>query len=103
MNPEKKTITKKTVEHVARLARLSLDDSQAGKMQSQLSSILDYIEQLNEVDTGDTQPTFHVLSSMKNVFREDEPRGSIPVEDALANAPERKDNFFKVPKIIKEN
>ena len=97
-----KIITKDTVNYVARLSRLSLNDDQADKFQDQLSRILDYIEQLNEVDTEEVLPTSHVLSSMKNVFREDVPGESVSNEEALSNAPQKKDNFFKVPKIIKE-
>ena len=97
-----KLITEDTVRYVAKLARLSFDDDQAGKFQDQLSRILDYIEQLNEVDTEGVPPTSHVLASMKNVFREDLPGESVSNEEALSNAPAKKDNFFKVPKIIKD-
>ena len=99
---KKTTITEDVVRYVARLSRLSLEEGDAQKFQGQLSQILDYIEQLNEVDTEETAPTTHVLPSMKNVFREDEPVGSIPTEEALSNAPARKDGFFKVPKIIED-
>lgn len=97
-----KLITEDTVRYVAKLARLSFDDDQAGKFQDQLSRILDYIEQLNEVDTEGVPPTSHVLASMKNVFREDIPGESVSNEEALSNAPQKNDNFFKVPKIIKD-
>ena len=95
-----RNITKETVEYVARLARLSLEEGEISKFQDQLSSILNYIEQLNEVDTKNTPPTTHVLPSMKNVFREDEIKVSLSPDEALQNAPERKENFFKVPRII---
>lgn len=98
----KKVITEDTVRYVARLSRLSLDDDETVKFQGQLSRILDYIEQLNEVDTEGVRPTSHVLESMKNVFREDEPTPSVSNQEALQNAPDKKDNFFKVPKIIKD-
>jgi len=97
-----KIITEDTVRYVAKLARLSFDADQASKFQDQLSRILDYIEQLNEVDTEGVPPTSHVLASMKNVFREDVPGSSVSNEEALSNAPQKKDNFFKVPKIIKD-
>ncbi|MEA3489116.1 MAG: Asp-tRNA(Asn)/Glu-tRNA(Gln) amidotransferase subunit GatC [Candidatus Omnitrophota bacterium] len=97
-----KTITEDIVRYVARLSRLNLDEKDVAKFQAQLSGILDYIAQLNEVDTEDTLPTTHVLSSMKNVFREDERTESLPPEEALSNAPSRKDNFFKVPRILKD-
>ena len=98
----KKTITEDVVRYVARLSRLSLDEGEVKKFQSQLSSILDYIGQLNEVDTKGTPPTSHVLSSMRNVFREDELKISLPSDEVLSNAPGRKDDFFKVPKVIKD-
>jgi aspartyl-tRNA(Asn)/glutamyl-tRNA(Gln) amidotransferase subunit C len=95
-------ISKEEVKHVAMLSRLQLGEEDLSKFQKQLSDILDYIAQLNEVDTRDTLPTSHVLSSMKNVFREDELKESLPAEDALSNAPARHKNFFEVPKIIRD-
>ncbi|RKY41325.1 MAG: Asp-tRNA(Asn)/Glu-tRNA(Gln) amidotransferase subunit GatB [Candidatus Makaraimicrobium thalassicum] len=99
-NIKEKTITEDVVRYVARLSRLSLDDTDVTRFRGQLSRILDYIAQLNEVNTEGTLPTTHVLSSMKNVFREDEQKASLSPEEALANAPARKENFFKVPRII---
>ncbi len=96
----KKTITEDVVRYVAQLSRLSFDDKEVKKFKSQLADILGYIEQLTEVDTKDTPPTSHVLTSMKNVFREDELQKSLPVEEGLSNAPEKKGDFFKVPKVI---
>lgn len=101
-NSNKEIISKEDVKHVAMLARLRLDEKEVTKFQKQLSGILEYIEQLNEVDTENTSPTAHVLSSMKNVFREDELKPSIPAEEALGNAPARYEGFFKVPKVIKD-
>lgn len=98
----KKTITKKIVNHAADLSRISLEGDDAEEFQVQLSRILEYITQLNEVDTEDTLPTSHVLLSMKNVFREDTVMESFSLEEALSNAPAKKGNFFKVPKIIKD-
>ncbi|KJJ83850.1 Glu-tRNAGln amidotransferase, C subunit [Candidatus Omnitrophus magneticus] len=102
-NPEKKSlgITEEVVEHVAKLSRLSFDAVTIKQFQSQVSKILDYIDQLKEVDTANTPPTTHVLSAMKNVFREDINKESISSSEALSNAPDKEDNkFFKVPKII---
>ena len=98
----KHTITEDVVRYVASLSRLDLDDADIKKFQGQLSDILDYIAQLNEVDTTDTHPTTHVLPSMKNVFREDTPGLSLSAEEALSNAPEKKDSFFQVPRIIED-
>ncbi|MDP8298934.1 MAG: Asp-tRNA(Asn)/Glu-tRNA(Gln) amidotransferase subunit GatC [Candidatus Tantalella remota] len=101
-NTGKNIITKETVEYVARLSRLSLDESETDRFRGQLEGILDYIEQLKEVDTEGTLPTTHVLPSMKNVFREDKLTPSLSNDDALANAPSKKDGFFKVPRVIKD-
>ena len=98
----KEIFTEDEVKHVALLARLQLDEQQVSIFQKQLSRILEYIVQLNEVDTKDTLPTSHALSSMKNVFREDELKESLPLEDVLKNAPSKHGNFFEVPKIIKD-
>ena len=95
-----KIIDNDTVRHVAHLARLSLDDSELPQYCSQLRTILDYISQLNEVDTTSVIPTSHPLSSLKNVFRKDAIRTSLPVEAVLLNAPVREGDFFKVPQII---
>ena len=81
------------------LARLSLTEEEKELFSAQLSSILDYMEKLNELDTENVEPTSHVLS-LSNVMREDTPRDSIPMEDALSNAPDRTEKFFRVPKII---
>ena len=65
-----KEITKEVVKHAARLSRLSLGEADVVKFQGQLSRILDYIGQLNEVDVKEVPPTTHVIASLKNVFRE---------------------------------
>ncbi|MDD4956710.1 MAG: Asp-tRNA(Asn)/Glu-tRNA(Gln) amidotransferase subunit GatC [Candidatus Omnitrophica bacterium] len=96
-------ITADDVRYVAQLGRLSLDENEVSCFQGDLSRILGYIEQLNEVDVNNVNPTTHVLPSMKNVFREDEERPSIPVSQALQNAPDRKGSFFRVPRVIKES
>jgi aspartyl-tRNA(Asn)/glutamyl-tRNA(Gln) amidotransferase subunit C len=92
-------LSKKEIEHIAMLARLSLTEEEKELFGAQLSSILDYMEKLNELDTEHIEPTSHVLS-ISNVMREDAPRDSIPKEDALSNAPDRTDKFYRVPKII---
>ncbi len=92
-------ITIAEVEHVARLARLELTKEEKERMRAQLDSILSYVEKLNELDTSAVEPTSHVLP-MINVFREDEVGPSLSQEEALANAPDRHDVFFRVPKIL---
>ena len=93
-------IDKKVVQHVALLSRLSLDEKELELYSKQLASILSYISKLNELDTKDVTPTSHPLSTLKNVFRNDVRKASLPVEDVLANAPSREDEFFKVPQVI---
>jgi aspartyl-tRNA(Asn)/glutamyl-tRNA(Gln) amidotransferase subunit C len=88
-----------TIRYVAKLARMKLSEEQIISLSSQLDSILKYIEKLNKVDTKDIQPTSHVLA-IKNVYRQDKITASLGVEDALLNAPSKKSNLFKVPKII---
>ncbi len=92
-------ITREEVEHVARLARLELTEEEKERMRAQLDSILQYMEKLNELDTTAVEPTSHVIP-LVNVMREDELRPSLPQEEALANAPDRQDVFFRVPRII---
>ena len=93
-------IDTKTVKHVALLSRLSLNDKELEIYSRQLGSILSYIEKLNELDTEDTVPTSHALSTLKNVFRKDIPKRSLLNEDALANAPAKDGEFFRVPQVI---
>ena len=92
-------ITKEEIEHIALLARVSLSAKEKDLFGLQLSSILDYMDKLNELDTRDVEPTSHVLP-LSNVMRDDIPRPSIPKEDALMNAPDHTEKFFRVPKII---
>lgn len=96
----KKTIDEKTVEHVAKLARLGLSKEELILYKKQLASILAYIEKLDTVDTSKAIPTSHPLESLKNVFREDIARPSLSSDEALKNAPKREDDFYGVPKII---
>ncbi len=92
-------ISRKDVEHVARLARLRLTEEEKEKFGRQLNQILEYVEKLNELDTENVEPASHVVP-LKNVLREDEVSPSLPVEEVLSNAPEKKGRYFKVPRII---
>jgi len=92
-------ITKQEVEYVARLARLELSEQEKETLTDQLSNILTYVEQLNELDTKGVEPTSHVLD-INNVMREDEPEASLPQDRALANGPDKSSGHYKVPKII---
>ena len=87
------------VRKVAKLARLELSDADLAAMQVQLSAILDYVAQLNEIDTTGVEELAHPLP-IENVFRPDEPAPSLPVDEALQNAPKRIDNYFGVPAVF---
>jgi aspartyl-tRNA(Asn)/glutamyl-tRNA(Gln) amidotransferase subunit C len=82
--------------HVAHLARLELRDDEVERLEGQLNDILAAVSKVSELDLSDVPPTSHPLDVV-NVWDEDEPRPCLSVEDALANAPERDGNFFKVP------
>jgi len=92
-------ISPEEVRHVADLARLELPEDRLELFTSQLNHILVYMDKLNELDTSGIQPTTHVVD-MQNAFREDEVRESLPMEKALANAPQEDRNSFVVPRVI---
>jgi aspartyl-tRNA(Asn)/glutamyl-tRNA(Gln) amidotransferase subunit C len=94
-------ITKAEVEHVARLARLELSEAEKEQMTAQLDAILGYIDKLNALDTGAVEPTSTVIP-MVSVMRDDVVRPSLDREDALENAPDRADEYFRVPRIIED-
>jgi aspartyl-tRNA(Asn)/glutamyl-tRNA(Gln) amidotransferase subunit C len=87
------------VKQVAKLARLELSDADLARMPEQLSAILDYVAQLQSLDTAAVEPLAHPLP-VRNVFRPDEPAPSLPVDDALANAPARLGDYFGVPAVF---
>ena len=89
-------ISKEEVLHVARLARLELTDDEVSKFQEQLSAIIDAISKVSELDLSDVPPTAHPLE-IANTWAEDEPRPSLPLDEVFANAPDRDDDYFKVP------
>ena len=89
-------ITRDEVLHVARLARLALTDEEVERLGAQLNAILEAVGKVAELDLADVEPTAHPLE-LVNVWAEDEPRPSLPVEEALANAPDREAGFFRVP------
>lgn len=92
-------ITREQVEHVARLARLELTEAEKELFTGQLDAILAYVDTLNELDTSGIVPTAHAVP-MENAFRDDVVTPSIGTENALANAPDRSESFFRVPKVI---
>ena len=87
------------VRHVAHLARLKVSDAEVAMFAEQLSSVLGYVAQLNELDMEGTLPTTHAVP-VSNVLRDDEIRPSCSVDAALGNAPDRQDAFFRVPKVL---
>jgi aspartyl-tRNA(Asn)/glutamyl-tRNA(Gln) amidotransferase subunit C len=86
------------IEHVARLARIDLTDEEKATLRAQLEVILEHAARVGEVAADDIPPTSSPVPRA-NVFREDEPEPSLPVDEALRNAPERQDDRFKVPRI----
>jgi aspartyl-tRNA(Asn)/glutamyl-tRNA(Gln) amidotransferase subunit C len=88
-------LTRAQVEHVAQLARLGLTDEEKEALASELSSILEYIDQLEQLDTSSIAPTAQV-GELVDVMRDDEVEPSLGVEEALANAPSRDGNYFRV-------
>ena len=89
-------ITNDDVLHVARLARLGLRDGEAERLQTELSAILEAVGKVSELDLTDVPPTSHPLD-LVNVWDEDEPEPSLPLAEALANAPSVEDDLFRVP------
>jgi aspartyl-tRNA(Asn)/glutamyl-tRNA(Gln) amidotransferase subunit C len=95
-------IDKAQVKKVAMLARLELTEAEVEEFTGQLSTILDYMEKMKELDTTGVQPLAHCLP-ISNVFREDVVKDSLGTEKTLANAPQRDGEFFKVPKILDDS
>ena len=89
-------ISRDEVLHVARLARLALTDDEVERLGAQLNAILEAVGKVSELDLEDVEPTAHPLE-LVNVWAEDEPHGSLPLEDVLRNAPESERGLFKVP------
>ena len=92
-------LSREDIIKVAVLARLKLTDSEVERFTRQLGQVIEYIAVLNEVDTGDVEPMAQA-ADLSNVFRDDEPRQSLPREQALVNAPETDGQFFLVPRIL---
>ena len=98
---KKKTlIDDQTVKHVAELARLGLSGREISLHRVQLGKILEYIDNLNRADISGTPPTSHSMEGLKNIFRKDVRKPSLPVREALKNAPKKKGSFFSVPAIM---
>ena len=89
-------ITRDEVVHVAKLARLELTEDELERFAGQLNAILEAVGKVSELDLSDVEPTLHPLE-LSNIWAEDEPRPSLSVEEALANAPDRENDAFRVP------
>ena len=92
-------ITKAEVLHVAHLARLDIAEADVDRFAGQIDTILDYVDTLKKVDTTGVVATSHAISQT-NAFREDEVQGQLAPDQALANAPEKDNGAFVVPKVI---
>jgi aspartyl-tRNA(Asn)/glutamyl-tRNA(Gln) amidotransferase subunit C len=96
---KKQHLSKKEVEHVAWLAHIELSEQEKALFTEQFNEILDYFKKIDEVDTEGVEPTYHVLD-LNNISRKDETTPSLPIEEALKNAPKREKKFFKAPRIV---
>ena len=95
----KKGISEEEIERIAKLSRLKLKKEEKNLYQKQLSRIIEFMEKLKEVNTNKVSPTFYPLS-IKNVMREDSNFTSLSQDEVLKNAPDKKNGYFKVPRII---
>ncbi|MDG2382955.1 MAG: Asp-tRNA(Asn)/Glu-tRNA(Gln) amidotransferase subunit GatC [Pirellulaceae bacterium] len=93
------SLTRQEVEKVALLARLQLTEDELTTMTSQLGQILEYVDQLGQLDTEGVEPMAHAIE-MSNVFAEDEVLASLPRDEVLANAPKRDDECYRVPAVL---
>ena len=91
-------ISRDEVLHVARLARLALTEDEVERLTEELGAILDAVGVVSELDLADVPPTSHPLD-LVNVWDDDEPRASLPLEDVFANAPDRDGDHFRVPPV----
>jgi len=89
-------ISRDEVLHVARLARLALSEEELARFSDQLSAILEAVGKVAELDLSGVEPTAHPLD-LVNVWAEDEPKPCLSVDEALANAPDRDGDSFRVP------
>jgi aspartyl-tRNA(Asn)/glutamyl-tRNA(Gln) amidotransferase subunit C len=96
-----KKIDIEQVRQVGKLARLALSDAEIAQFAVQLSAILEYVEKLNQLDTSKVEPLAHCLP-INNCLRADEIKQSLGTEKTLANAPQKDEQFFLVPKILEE-
>ena len=92
-------ISEEEVKHIAKLAKLDLNEAEVEKYAIELGQIAEFVEKLNEVDITGVKPTAHILD-VKNVFRKDERTGSFNREEILKNAPSKDAGCISVPKVV---
>ena len=93
------TIDLKTIKHISKLSRISVDEEKANKLKGDLNSIFDFIEKLNELDTDNVEPLTSIAeTSLK--FRTDEVKSEDIRNQILKNSPEKNEDFFVVPKVV---
>lgn len=92
-------IDKELVKYIAALARLEFDEAELEVFTEKFKRILDYVEQLNNLNVEEVEPTYHVFPQ-EDVMRDDDERASLEPDDALRNAPQRSDDFFRVPRVV---
>lgn len=95
------TIDKQTIDKVANLARIAIEDKEVDTLMADMNKILTFMEKLNELDTTGVAPLVY-MNAEENVWREDEVKQEMTVEEGLKNAARHNENFFMVPKIIEK-
>jgi aspartyl-tRNA(Asn)/glutamyl-tRNA(Gln) amidotransferase subunit C len=90
---------KETLRRIAHLARLEFDEKEEGKMLDSLNKILTWVEKLNEIDTSQVEPLTHMTDEV-NALREDEAKEPLPHDRGLLNAPDKDEEYFRVPKVL---
>lgn len=93
-------VTIKDVEKIAKLAKLKFTGGEKEKLQCEMNKVLDYIDTLNEIPDLDKVEPLENINNTENVFRDDVSENTLTREEALKNAPEKTENFFKVPKVL---
>ncbi len=96
---DKRRITKEEVEHVSSLAHIELTEEEKILFTEQFNDILEFFKKIDEADTENVPPTYHVLD-LVDIYRQDEAEKSLSTEETLKNAPRKEDSFFKSPRIV---
>ncbi|MCF0154436.1 MAG: Asp-tRNA(Asn)/Glu-tRNA(Gln) amidotransferase subunit GatC [Veillonella sp.] len=94
-------ISQEEIKKIAHLSRLEVSDDHMVQLEKELSDILSYVEQLNELELNDVEPMAHAVP-LQNVFREDKVQPSIDHNKALSTAPEEEDGYFRVPRVVQD-